>query len=176
MPQRAVYKTTNAEYLDEAGCDPGRLEEALEALKIAPALELVTRQLEANEALPAGSADDFNQFAEAKGSDTFELIMRKGYQEALTLAISRELPIETFWVTAPGDDFELHIAEGRNAICVFFFVPGEESRDYGSRRAGSRSWVIRAGDRNDLHPDADRTSLDDGIVKIQVSGPPGSAG
>jgi hypothetical protein len=175
MPQRGVYKTTNAEYLDEAGHDPNMLAEALEALRGAPGLEMVTRQLEASDALPAGSADDYSHFAEAKGSDTFERIMRKGYDEALQLAISNEQPVETFWVTAPGEDFELHVTEGRNAVFVFFFVPGEEARDYGSRRAQSRSWVIRAGDRKDLHPDAGRSDLGDGIVKIQVSGPPESA-
>ena len=75
---------------------------------------------------------------------------------------------------ASGDDFELHICESTDRVVVFMIVPGEDAREYGSRHARSRSWVVRVGDLDDVHPDAPRTMLDGDeppVVSIQVSGP-----
>jgi hypothetical protein len=173
MPNRAVYKTTNDEYLDDAGHDPEALRDALERLKQAGSLEQVTRGL-AGKGLQSDAADVYAPFAREQGADDFERVLKHGFRVAMELAIEKDLPIETFWVTAPGSDFELHVAEGRYSVLVFFFVSGKESRPYGSARAGSRSWVIRAGDRDDVHSDAPRTALDDGVVQIQVSGRSGA--
>jgi hypothetical protein len=173
MPHRAVYKTTNDEYLDDAGHDPAALREALERLKLAGPLEQVTRGL-AGRGLRKDAASYYAPFARDQGADTFERVLRSGFRVAMELAIEKDQPIETFWVTAPGSDFELHVTEGRYSVLVFFFVSGKEARPYGSARAASRSWVIRAGDRDDVHSDAPRTPLDDGVVQIQVSGQSGA--
>jgi len=93
----------------------------------------------------------------------------------MQLAIEKGQPIETFWVSASGDDFELHICEGRHSVVLFFFVPGEERRKYGSTRAQSRSWVVRVDDPAVL-PDLPRTNLGDSIVKVQSSGADGWPG
>jgi hypothetical protein len=93
----------------------------------------------------------------------------------MQLAIQRGQPIETFWVTATGADFELHISEGHRSVLVFFFVPREEGRKYGSTRAQSRSWVVRLEDP-DLLPGVPRKLLGDSIVKIQSSGEGGWPG
>ena len=84
------------------------------------------------------------------------------------------MPIETFWVTGASADFELHICESTDRIVCLMFVPEEESREYGSRRAKTRSWIVRAGDVDEIRPDAPRKVLDNdnpAIVSIQVSGP-----
>jgi hypothetical protein len=173
MPHRAVYKTTNDEYLDDAGGDPAALPDALERLKHAGSLEQVARDLAGN-GLADDAGDYYAPFARDQGANTFERVLKSGFKVAMELAIEKDQPIETFWVTAPGRDFELHVTEGRYSVLMFFFVSGKETRPYGSARAASRSWVIRAGDRDDVHSDAPRTALDDGVVQIQVSGRSGA--
>jgi hypothetical protein len=173
MPHRAVYKTTNAEYLDSVG-DPQELREALERLRLAPPLEQVTRDLVRQGRLPEDSVDYYARFAGQQGADTFEHVVRAGFRVAMELAVEKNQPIETFWITAPGNDFELHVAEGRSSVLVFFFVSGKDDRVYGSARAEARSWVIRAGDRDDVHSDAPRKPLEHDLLQIQVSGRSGA--
>jgi hypothetical protein len=169
MSQRAVYKTTSAEYLDRAYSDPAAIPIAMGRLDGGSLVD-VAQQLEDAGDLPEDSADMFSALIDSKGPGTVEQVLRSGYRAAFEMASDRSQPVETFWVTAPGDDFELHICEGRQSILVFFFIPGEEGRDYGSLRAQSRSWVVRAGDRSDVRSDAPRITLDEPIVQIQVSG------
>jgi hypothetical protein len=177
--QLAVYKTASAEYLDAAYKSPETMGEALERLAGTAPLVDRARELEVLEVpgqlgLPQGSAADLANFINEKGPETLEQVVRYGFRQAMQFARDKEQPIEAFWVPAPGDDFELHICEGRDSIVVLFLVPGAEKRDYGSTRAKSRSWVVRAGDRADVRPDAPRTALGGSIVQIQVSGPYGS--
>ena len=106
---------------------------------------------------------------------TFDQVVRAGFTEAMQLAIQKGQPIETFWVTATGTDFELHICEGHRSVLLFFFVPRQQDRKYGSTRALSRSWVVRVDDPAVL-PDLPRKPLADSIVKIQSSGEGGWPG
>lgn len=171
MSQRAVYKTISAEYLDRVYSDPAAFPIAMQRLAD-PETTLVdvTLRLEQLNDLPDGSANEFSGLINAKAPSPLEQILRSGYRVAFEMASAKGQPVETFWVTAPGEDFELHICEGQQSIVVFFFIPGEEERDYGSRRAVSKSWVVRAGDRSDVHSDAPRTVLDDPVLQIQTSG------
>jgi hypothetical protein len=175
MSQRAVYKTTNAEYLDRALESADLVREALERLTGASSLVARAQALEGSRDLPQDSATDFEAFSARMDSGTFEQIVRAGFTEAMQLAIQRGQPIETFWVTATGADFELQICEGHRSVVLFFFVPRQEDRKYGSTRALSRSWVVRLEDP-DLLPDLPRTPLGDSIVKIQSSGEGGWPG
>jgi hypothetical protein len=173
MPQRAVYKTTNAEYLDRVSVNPAVLADALERLSGSASLVDRAQELEGTTDLPSGSVTDFINFIQQKGEGTFEQVVRLGYRDAIELALSRDQPIETFWVTSAGPDVEVHICEGRDSVLVFLFIPDEEGRPYGSFRAESRSWVVRAGDRVDVDLDVTRETLEDRVVKIQTSGPRG---
>ena len=156
MSHRAVYKTTTAEFLDEfySGVSRPRSEAYADALALMDldSLSDSTRDLESRDsgALDAGAASDFEAHwlaSSAKhGAAPVERILRLGYREAVELASAHNLPIENFWVTGTGDDFELHICETADRIIVFMFVPNEGLRPYGSTRAQSRSWVVRAGD------------------------------
>ena len=176
MLQRAVYKTTTAEYLDGALKDAAGVDDGRQHLIGSPSLVDRAEELESTEDLLEHSAADFSNFISEQGADTFELVVRFGFEKAFQLAQDGNKPIQTFWVSAPGDGFELHVCEGQQSIAVFFFVPPQEPpppvpRDYGSDRAASRSWVYRAGDRADVRPEAPRTPFADRIVEIQVSGP-----
>jgi hypothetical protein len=170
-----VYKTTNAEYLDRAFESAERVQEALDRLTGASSLAERAEALVDSGALRPNSADALTAFGDRMDSGTFEQIVRAGFTEAMQLAIEKGQPIETFWVTASGADFELHICEGDRSVLVFFFVPGEEGRRYGSARAASKSWVVRVDDPAVL-PDLPRTPLGDSIVKIQSSGADGWPG
>lgn len=175
MSQRAVYKTTNAEYLDRALESAVLVRQALARLAGAPSLVTRAQALVGSGDLPPNSATDFAEFSDKMDTGTFEQVVRAGFTEAMQLAIEKEQPIETFWVTATGADFELHISEGHHSVLLFFFVPREEARTYGSTRAQSRSWVVRVDDATVL-PGLPRTSLGDSIVKIQSSGADGWPG
>jgi hypothetical protein len=175
MSQRAVYKTTNAEYLDRALESPDLVREALERLTKASSLVERAEALVSSRDLPDNSARDLEDFSDRMDSGTFEQIVGAGFTEAMRLAIQRGQPIETFWVTATGADFELHICEGHRSVVLFFFVPRQEDRKYGSTRALSRSWVVRVNDP-ELLPGVPRKPLGDSIVKIQSSGEGGWPG
>jgi hypothetical protein len=100
-----------------------------------------------------------------------EAILRNGYREAFQLALDRGLPVETFWVTGAGDDFEVHVSDGATHVTVFMAVPGD---DYpgGSFRACAKSWVVAAaGYRAPAggRPPAEPFGSGD-VVKIEVSG------
>jgi hypothetical protein len=175
MSQRAVYKTTNAEYLDRALESADRVREALERLTGASSLVARAEALVSSGDLPDNSATDLVDFSNRMDSGTFEQIVRAGFTEAMQLAIQRGQPIETYWVTATGADFELHICEGHRSVVLFFFVPREQDRKYGSTRALSRSWVVRLDDPAVL-PGLPRKPLGDSIVKVQSSGEGGWPG
>ena len=183
MAHRAVYKTSIAEFLDDFYSGESRplneaFDDATALLQSQGSLSNTTRALEGRKALPVGSAQGFEELwlspSSPHGGQIVDRVLRFGYQEAINLARARGVPIENFWVTGAGDDFEVHICEGAHHITVFIFVPAEGTRKYGSRRAQSRSWVVRAGDLTEVHADAPRATLDSDeppIRRIQVSGP-----
>jgi hypothetical protein len=175
MSQRAVYKTTNAEYLDRALGSADLVREALERLTGPSSLVERAEALVGSGDLPPNSATDLAEFSDSMNSGTFEQVVRAGFREAMQLAIQKGQSIETFWVTATGADFELHICEGHRSVVLFFFVPRQEDRKYGSTRALSRSWVVRLDDPA-LLPGVPRKHLGDSIVKIQSSGEGGWPG
>jgi hypothetical protein len=92
----------------------------------------------------------------------FENVTRQGYLEAdaLALAHSPPVPVETFWMTGAGNDaFEMHISDGAERVSVTLLVPVVPG---GSEEPGSpEGWVV---------------SIDgDGqTVTRQTSGPPNS--
>jgi hypothetical protein len=73
----------------------------------------------------------------------FESVTRQGYLEAdaLALAHSPPVPVETFWMTGAGNDaFEMHISDGAERVSVTLLVPVV---DEGSDEPGSpEGWVV----------------------------------
>ena len=180
MSECAIYKSTAAEFLDEFyGGSPEDLRQAfddalrrLEAHQDEP-LSTTTEELERLNRLEPGAAGDFYNYwlsdtSRLAGSEV-DRILRHGYREAIELARSHEppMPIETFWLTGASHEFELHICEGRTRVTVVMFIP--RTRRYGSKRARSRSWVIRIGEPRE--PDAELLDgADPPIVKVRLSG------
>jgi hypothetical protein len=96
-------------------------------------------------------------------------VMRHAYRQAIRLASAADqpLPIETFWVTGMGDDFEMQICEGPRKVTVFVFIPGT---DGSSENTDARTFIVRSGSVHD--PGAE--TLDDRdppVVQLQASGP-----
>jgi hypothetical protein len=180
MAERAVYKSTSAEYLDDlfGGTPDERAAQYAQSLGLledigeAPLSEAIERLAEEGE-LPAESVVDSERGW--RGKPDVDRVIRAGYREAMRLASAGDvpLPIETLWVTGATETFELHICEGKRAITVLFFIPldRERPRGYGSERAQARSWVVRTATADD---DIEVFGLSDPgdppIVKIQVSG------
>lgn len=184
MSKRAVYKSTAAEFLDDLFSGENDALDAVYRQRLAnlertrgePLSELVETLRERDE-LPA--AIDLERFQPHWLSDEgpmagmgVDRILRHGFEEAMRIASDRPdpLPIETLWMVGASDNFEVHICEGKRRVTVVFVIPVD--RDYGSRRAQSKSWVIRIGNTD---PDDDRpiSQLDDGhppVVAIQTSG------
>jgi hypothetical protein len=178
MNHVAVYKSSSIERVDAFySGDPGA------ALAYASELLSEAQVLQAAETFADDGqieADDVGRFANGWLSGTGPLagkdvdrVIRLGYIEAIRTASDYEppVPIETFWVTGAGDDFEMHICAGAERVTVFMLIPVR--RKYGSSTAASRSWVVRVGDHDDVDGSAPREQLDDGpvpVFKIQMSG------
>jgi hypothetical protein len=182
MTNCAVYKSLTAEFLDDYySGDATPLEEAYQsALALLEAhasdpLSATTTDLNESGTLPrdVGNTDEFDAYWL---SDTSQLagkevdrVLRHGYLEAIRIAQTYEtpVPIETFWVTGAGDNFEVHICSGKRRVTVFMFIP--KPRRYGSTRSDTASLVVRVGGLRD----DEAVALDDGnppIVRVQVSG------
>jgi hypothetical protein len=73
--------------------------------------------------------------------------MRQAYEDAITLAGGGSSgpykPLETFWVTGAGDDFEMHVVDTTDRVTVFVVVPGSSPRSKspftGHPNAGSQN-------------------------------------
>jgi len=80
------------------------------------------------------------------GGHDVDRVLRYANRAAVELATSRGSvrPIETFWVTGFGDEFEIHVHDGKDRVTMFMVLP--EERTYGSERAATQSFVVREGD------------------------------
>jgi hypothetical protein len=176
MAQRAVYKSTAAEFLDDlfggTGDDLARAyERSLELLSdlgSTPLSKAAARMVEDGGLAPDAVEDSSKGWRAGRDVD---LAIGHAYRQAIELARGRKepVPIETLWITGAGGDFEVHVCEGKRQVTVVMFIPVD--RSYGSQRAQARTWVVRAG--SDRDP-ADARLTEDGdpsVVMVQVSGP-----
>ena len=177
MSHGAVYKSLNIEKLDTFyRNDPaGALESSAALLAEHSTQEAATSFAGDGNILP-GELDHFDH---GWLDDDAQRVMRIGEMHAIEVAqgFNPPAPIETFWVTGASNDFEMHIHapapdDDDARVTVFMFIP--TSRGYGSRRAASSSWIVRIGDRDDVHHEAFREVIDEdgpAVYRIQVSGP-----
>ncbi len=175
-----VYKSSAVEALDEFfSGDADKLRAAfdysvdiLDRFEGQP-LSQTTAEIERGDAGPsiADAADHFHDHwlgGPLAGKDV-DRVMRHAYRQAIRFASDADqpLPIETFWVTGIGDDFEMQICEGPRKVTVFVFIPGT---DGSSENTDARTFVVRSGSVHD--PGAE--TLDDRdppVVQLQASGP-----
>jgi hypothetical protein len=171
MPN-AVYKTTGMEAVDTYYSDnlEDRLAEAADLLN--GALDDAVQTFASQEFMPGDEVEKFR--SGWPSSDSASKVIQHGYAQAVRIARDRNVPIESFFITGKGGDFEFHICNGRDRVTVFTFVP--HSRDYGSKRAEMQSWVVRVGDDAGIDGSLPRETLDSSgefpVMMIQTSGPP----
>src|SRR4051795_5312722 len=116
MAERAVYKSSSAEFLDKQfSGTPEELREVYDRslgllddlgdASLAGAIE----QFEAQGAAPSDAARDSGTGWRA--DPEVDAVIRAGYREAMRLASEREVavPLDTLWVTGASETFELHI-------------------------------------------------------------------
>lgn len=184
MPSRSVYKSAAIEALDEFySGTPEELERAFDdALALmdddVPLWEVTRRHVDAGEG-PALAAEDAEGFRDRWLADDSPLgghevgrVIRAAYREAVAMARrdGGPVPIETFWATGVSPEFEIHVCEGRGHVLVLWYLPLH--RRYGSRRAASRSVVVRA------HDTSEHEVVEEGdtpIVRLRASGSDGGA-
>jgi hypothetical protein len=173
MPDRAVYKSTAAEVLDELFGGAGdeldaAFDRSLELLaNDAPLSEATSRLVETGE-LPPDAVE--NSTRGWRAGEDVDRILRCAYREAIAISRSRDepLPIDTLWITGASDTFEVHLCEGTRQITLAMFIP--VTRAYGSRNATARSWVLRAAGADD--PSEARLPHDGepAVAMVQTSG------
>jgi len=157
MANQLVYKNSGAEHLDDFySGTPEQLnrayDEALAAIRGGnDAVAEWARGRSQTSGLHRRNHENLTSdwLGTGLGGKHADRILRHGYEEAIKLARSHPepLPIETLFVRGCGEDFELHICEGKRSVTVVLFVPARPglSDDYGSQNAKSKSWVVRAG-------------------------------
>jgi hypothetical protein len=173
MARVAVYKSTAAEVLDDLfGGSPDELAAEYERslalmddIGDAPLAEAAARRADEGD-LPEDTVEDSR--TGWRGDAVVDRIIGEAYRHAIRLAGDsarpEPLPIDTLWVTGATEAFEVHVIESPRRVTVVMCIPLE--REYGSSRARSRSWVIRADD-----------TRDGAIVTVQTSGEePATAG
>ncbi len=117
-----------------------------------------------------------NEWVSGKQSrSSTDAVLRNGYREAIRLALSHEppVPLETFWVTGAGADFEVQISDGEEHVTLFTIVPGVAGDDIplGSKRAVAKSWIVTAGERtpDEGRPEAEQLGTGE-VLKLEISG------
>ena len=157
MARLNVYKSTAAEFLDDfLGGSPEELArqyqwslDLIESVGDGHLSDAAARLAEDGE-LPNDAVEDSRKGW--RGDEVVDRIIGHAYREAIRLAgdgaRGEPVPVDTLWMTGATDAFEAHIVDGPRRVTVVLCIPLE--RSYGSRRARSRSWSVRAGDDGEV--------------------------
>jgi hypothetical protein len=84
-----------------------------------------------------------------------EQVLRAGYRAAIERARNLELPLESLWVCAQEDQFQVYVCEGPRQVTVIVFTPPPGERE--GQRAHSQAqltedepiWVVKKRDDDD---------------------------
>jgi hypothetical protein len=84
-----------------------------------------------------------------------EQVLRAGYRAAIERARHLELPLESLWVCAQEDQFQVYVCEGPRQVTVIVFTPPPGERE--GARAHTRArltedepiWVVKKKDDDD---------------------------
>jgi hypothetical protein len=172
-----IYRSKQSEALDARfSGSPEQLrtvyETALQLYDRYPDVKEMVGDLASTPELP-WNGDTVTEFETDRWSTGRDAVLKHAYKEAVELALAHEppVPLETFWVTGAGDEFELQISDGFDRVTVFMIVPPDKDVMNSSARAANKAWVVTAGGRTS---DEGRpvSELPGGISKIEVSGKP----
>jgi hypothetical protein len=89
-----------------------------------------------------------------QGKDV-ETVLRAGYRAAIERARDLELPIESLWVCANEDEFQVYICEGPRQVTVIVFTPPpgerEGQRDHTRQQLTEDEpiWVVKKKESDD---------------------------
>jgi hypothetical protein len=84
-----------------------------------------------------------------------ETVLRAGYRAAIERARDLELPIESLWVCANEDEFQVYICEGPRQVTVIVFTPPpgerEGQRDHTRQQLTEDEpiWVVKKKESDD---------------------------
>jgi hypothetical protein len=106
------------------------------------------------------NADDANHFRDDWlerwwPSHDVEQVLRAGYRAAIDRARDLELPMESLWVCANEDQFQVYICEGPRQVTVIVFTPPpgerEGQRDHTTEQLTEDEpiWVVKKRDSDD---------------------------
>ena len=184
-PSRSTRSCSNAEKLDTHFSGDGERLRVLytsvlqqyELLGSEPLSNMVTSLVSLDVPWDQAAAERFaNAWPTAGPSRTnADPILRHGYAEAFLLALRREppVPVETFWVTGAGDDFEVHVSDGTDHVTVFMIVPGTPRRRHPRARRTPRTragWSPRAAGPTTRVAGTPQPLAGGDVMKIEVSG------
>lgn len=91
-------------------------------------------------------------------SKPVEPVLRAGYREAINRAKTGNKPIESLWVCANEDEFQIYICEGPHQITVIVFTPPPPKHHWYSRKRKHTEeqlteeepiWVVKVKDKFD---------------------------
>jgi hypothetical protein len=84
-----------------------------------------------------------------------ETVLRAGYRAAIERARDLELPIESLWVCANEDEFQVYICEGPRQVTVIVFTPPPGEREGQRDHTGAQLtedepiWVVKRKESTD---------------------------
>jgi len=81
-----------------------------------------------------------------------EEVLRAGYREAITRAQAVKKPIESLWVCANENQFQVYVCEGERQITVIVFTPPPKERAHepvDTLTEDEPIWVVKVRDKDD---------------------------
>jgi hypothetical protein len=84
-----------------------------------------------------------------------ETVLRAGYRAAIERARDLELPIESLWVCANEDEFQVYICEGPRQVTVIVFTPppgereGQRDHTHAQLTEDEPIWVVKKKESDD---------------------------
>lgn len=131
MPNYFVGKGAQFELIDaQFGGDResylAAYDAALERLNGESIVELAHRHTKARSAkrLTTGDIEHFQQdWIDYWGKHPVEAVLKEGYRKAIEVARAGEKPIESWWVCADEDAFQVYVCDGARQVTVLVFTP-----------------------------------------------------
>jgi hypothetical protein len=159
MPVYFVGKGHQFQIIDEQFNSGDRkvYEDALERISRTPSLVALAGQHVASSPLTQGDVDHLRDdwFGSWWPDLPVEDVLRAGYRQAIDRAKNANKPIDSIWVCAKEDQFQVYICESEHQVTVIVFTPPPpEQEDLPGERAHSREqldknepiWVVKKRD------------------------------
>lgn len=171
MPSMPIYfvgkgrqfKVLDQQFSSPPATAPSDYDEALNRID-RPLVDLAADHADPGTPLQDGlTAKDADHFASHWLRDWWpskpvEPVLRNGYREAINRAKAANKPIESIWVCADEDEFQMYICEGPHQITVIVFTPPPPKQRWFSRKRQHTEepltqdepiWVVKVKDKFD---------------------------